>query len=269
MKAVERRLAGARRSAQVLLARHPLIYERLLRAARRGSLEKRAFLRLLHPGDVVVDVGANAGYFTLLFSDIVGTAGEVHAFEPIAPTFERLSQTIRDAQRFDNVTLTCAACGEADGVATMLVPGGDWGQAALTRHATGSWASEATLTRFETAIVPLDSYLAAKAPGRVDFMKLDAEGAELGVLQGSARTLAAHRPLLSIELYGEWTRDFGYAPADLVQFLEAIGYDTLIALDEGATRVSCDEAAALARSRSVNLVVGRREAHATRLAALD
>ena len=97
VNAVERHLASARRSAQVLLARHPLVYERLLRAAGRGSLEKRTFLRLLRLGDVVVDVGANAGYFTLLFSDIVGASGEVHAFEPIAPTFDRLSSMMDEA----------------------------------------------------------------------------------------------------------------------------------------------------------------------------
>jgi FkbM family methyltransferase len=268
MNVVERRLAGARRSAQAMLARHPLIYERLLRAARRGSVEKRAFLRLLRPGDVVVDVGANAGYFTLLFSDVVGASGEVHAFEPIAPTFERLSHTIRDARRFDNVTLNCAACGEAAGVATMLVPGGDWAQAALAAHATGSWSSEASVTRYETVIVPLDSYLEAKAPARVDFMKLDAEGAELAVLKGAARTLTARAPLLSIELYAEWTRDFGYEPGDLVRFVEAVGYDMLIALDEGALRVTGAEAADLARRRSVNLVVGRRDAHGRRLEGL-
>jgi FkbM family methyltransferase len=268
MSAVERQLAGARRSAQVLLARHPLIYERLLRVAGRGSLEKRAFLRLLRPGDVVVDVGANAGYFTLLFSDIVGASGEVHAFEPIAPTFERLSRTIADARRFDNVMLNCAACGESSGVATMLVPGADWGQAALAPHATGSWASEAELTAYETTVVSLDAYLEAKSAPRVDFMKLDAEGAELGVLKGAARTLASQRPLLSIELYGEWTRDFGYEPADLVSFLEGLGYDLLIALEEGAMRVTGAEAGEIARSRSLNLVAGRRDAHAARLSAL-
>jgi FkbM family methyltransferase len=95
---------------------------------------------LLRLGDLAVDVGANAGYFTLLFSDIVGASGEVHAFEPIAPTFDRLTRMIRSDQQFDNVTLNCAACGDVDGIATMMVPGGDWGQAALVRHDAGSWA---------------------------------------------------------------------------------------------------------------------------------
>jgi predicted methyltransferase len=72
------------------LARRPRLYSELLRTLGRGSLEKRTFLRAIRSGDVVIDVGANEGYFTLLFSDIVGATGEVHAFEPAEPTFNVL-----------------------------------------------------------------------------------------------------------------------------------------------------------------------------------
>ena len=269
MNGVERHLASARRSAQVLLARHPLVYERLLRAAGRGSLEKRTFLRLLRLGDLAVDVGANAGYFTLLFSDIVGASGEVHAFEPVAPTFDRLTRMIRSDRQFDNVTLNCAACGDVDGIATMMVPGGDWGQAALVRHDAGSWASAENVTRYQTPIVRLDRYVASRRFAKVDFVKLDAEGAELGVLKGLADTIARYRPLLSIEIYSEWTRAFGYEPADLVRLVESLGYDVLIALGNESRRVTGVVASSLAVGQSLNLVCGMRDVHATRLERLN
>ena len=90
MNAVPQPFAGARRSTQVLLARHPRLYSRVIASARPGSVEKKVFLQVIREGDVVVDVGANDGYFTLLFSDIVGANGAVHAFEPVTPTFDRL-----------------------------------------------------------------------------------------------------------------------------------------------------------------------------------
>ena len=59
----------------------------VLRWTGSGCLEKRVYLALVREGDVVFDIGANLGHFTLLFSDLVGRRGEVHAFEPVPPTF--------------------------------------------------------------------------------------------------------------------------------------------------------------------------------------
>ena len=84
-----------RRRLQHSLARRQDWYLRMLRWTGRGSLEKRLYLSLIREGDVVFDLGANLGYFTLLFSDLVGRGGEVHAFEPVPPTFARLRETIR------------------------------------------------------------------------------------------------------------------------------------------------------------------------------
>lgn len=258
-----------RRSAQVLLARHPRLYGQVLRTLGRGSLEKRAFLRVIRSGDVVVDVGANDGYFTLLFSDIVGKAGAVYAFEPVAPTFERLVQRLDDAAWFDNVTATLAACGEAEGAATMLVPDGDWGQAALAHHDAASWSSGGRVERFDTRIIRLDSYLAAAGPGRVDFVKIDVEGAELHVIRGLLKTLAMHQPMVAIEVYAEWTRGFGYQPADLIDLLQSAGYDCLIGLNGNPRSLGPSEAATLASTVSLNLLCAMRSVHSRRLEGMN
>jgi FkbM family methyltransferase len=251
------------------LARRPRLYSELLRMLGRGSFEKRTFLRAIRSGDVVIDVGANEGYFTLLFSDIVGATGEVHAFEPVTPTFDRLVQRVDDAAWFDNITVTKAACGHSEGAATMLVPDGDWGQAALVRHGAASWASPLRIEQYDTRIIRLDSYLASKGPGRVDFVKIDVEGAELHVVRGLLDTLATKKPIVAIELCADWTRDFGYEPADLITLLQEAGYDWLVSLNERPRSVRPAEIAALAATSSLNLLCAVKAVHTERLSGID
>lgn len=224
------------------------------------------FLALIRPGDVVFDIGANEGYFTLLFSDLVGPAGAVHAFEPVEPTFARLRARLMHDRWFRNVHLVHAACSNMAGMATLLVPGDDRGQAALVPHRTGSWASARELSEYQAPLLPLDGYVAVLKHPRVDFVKLDIEGAELHALRGMQAALAVHRPLLSVEVYAEWMRGFGETPRDLTQFLRGAGYDLLFAVRDRAHRVTEEDVAALAGRESINLLCGSSSVHRERLA---
>ncbi|MGL5804752.1 MAG: FkbM family methyltransferase [Xenococcaceae cyanobacterium] len=88
-----------------LLARQPEIYEKVLLFKGKASREKLTFIKLVENGDVVLDIGANKGQYTVLFSHLVGPEGKVHAFEPIEPTYQRLSYNVRTKKRFNNVDL--------------------------------------------------------------------------------------------------------------------------------------------------------------------
>ena len=110
------------------LARRPRLYSRLLRWSGRGSLEKRLFVQLVRAGQVVCDIGANRGHFTLLFSELTGRQGEVHAFEPGPVAFELLEKTLANQA---NCRLNNVALGESRGSAILCQPGTDDGQASL------------------------------------------------------------------------------------------------------------------------------------------
>src|SRR5271165_4314514 len=148
-----------RRIVRRLLARVPRIYLFLLKALRRGSVEKRFYLSIVRKGDVVIDIGANVGYFTMLFADLTGKRGQVHAFEPIPATFKELSKNIRRFPGYKGVFLNCAAVGDSKRSTSMLLPGDDHGQAALVRHQDGSWKGAADRVRsIDVEMIRFDDY---------------------------------------------------------------------------------------------------------------
>jgi len=115
--------------------------------------ETYAVKRILKPGDIFVDVGANIGYFSLLASTVVGPGGCVHAFEPVPITTERLLENLA-ANAVENVKVyQCAAVDQA-GVVTIGsgVQGGTSGQHSLRLSAT-------LRTRWDTRGVRLDQII--------------------------------------------------------------------------------------------------------------
>jgi len=208
------------RTLQKFLARVPVLYRAILLVLGRGSVEKRLYLSLIRKGNTVFDIGANQGYFTILFSDLVGPSGRVHAFEPVPSTFARLSEAVQVAG-CDNVTMNQLALGEIEKTASIFVPGDDGGQAAFVRHQHGSW-EKADVQECAVEVARLDDY--ANGVSRIDFIKCDVEGAELLVLEGGANVLQRCRPILFLENDDRWMLDFGWSSSNVLQLLQEIGY---------------------------------------------
>lgn len=189
-------------------------------------LTQKAFSESLRPGMVVVDVGANIGYYTLLAARKVGYGGVVHAIEPSDENLRFLQENIRDNKLENVVTHSCAAGRE---VATR------------TFHITGSSDSHGfynhpyteTIETVEMTQVPLDDL----AKGRVDLVKIDVEGAEIEVLEGMRNIFAENK---SLTLLLEWNpacmRNAGYDPLDLPAYLHKLGFDIQV-LDDMERRV--------------------------------
>jgi FkbM family methyltransferase len=212
-----------KRIARRLLAKVPWIYLFVLKTFHRGSVEKYFYLSIVQQGDVVIDVGANVGYFTMLFADLTGERGQVHAFEPIPSTFEELLRNIRRFPGYKGVYLNCAAVGDSQRRTAMLLPRDDHGQAALVRHQDGSWKDAADQVRsIDVQMIRFDDYAASL--GRIDFIKCDVEGAELLFLRGAESTLRRCRPRLSLEMDERWMKSFGWSAIDVFQLLRQIGY---------------------------------------------
>lgn len=231
------------------------MYRLGLQLLRRGSPEKKACLEFVPRGGTVFDIGANDGYFTLLLSDIVGPNGRVHCFEPVPPTRERLTATVKNNANYKNIEIHGYAVSDLDGSVSLNVPGNDYGQASIRTHSTGAWGMpDLAVTSYATVSKRLDSVFAPTTP--VAFIKCDIEGAELLALRGMEALLRSQRPHILVEVFDRWTSAFDYSPSDLFQFLNGIGYATFTLL-ENVPQIISNPGLAFSgelKGRSVNIL---------------
>lgn len=180
--------------------------------------EETSFLRrIVRPGQVVIDGGANYGYYTILFSHLVGMRGRVHCFEPLEEAYKLLREHIILNNATVNVSINRYGLGESRKYTNIYVMKG-WGWGSATIRPSGD------ILMGTCQIVPLDWYIKQKKINKVDFMKLDIEGAELSALKGSIQTLQQFLPGLMIEITKDSYRDFGYTLNDLYDFLSGLRY---------------------------------------------
>ncbi len=206
-----------------LLAQYPLLYRKILTSRKQPNFEKLLFLSVIQQGDVVIDVGANRGYYTTLFSHVVGFLGKVHAFEPVPVTFKLLTQNLVNEQVFANVVPNNCALGDQVGEAVLYLPDQDDGQASMRQtHQTGSWKTVQQVQSYNCALQTLDHY--CQNWPRLDFIKCDVEGAEFLVLKGGSETIQKYYPMVYVELFFDWTKAFDYHPLDLLAQLMDWGY---------------------------------------------
>jgi FkbM family methyltransferase len=185
---------------------------------RYEPLETLLIRKILKPGMVFIDVGANWGYFTLLGAACVGSRGRVLSVEPDPRLFALLRANL-DHNGYNNVTPLSLAAGAQTGTALLTgfdEGGGNWG---LSRIVPGGASANVS---FPVATAQLDHILEQHGIDVVDFLKIDIEGSEEEALQGMACGLADRRYLrLLLELH---PTILGKALADVVEPLVRHGY---------------------------------------------
>jgi FkbM family methyltransferase len=168
--------------------------------------------RLLTPGKVAYDVGANAGFFTLLASRLVGVTGRVIAFEPAPANLLALRRHV-ELNAAINVEVIDAAVAEAPGSAVFEAAGS---------AAQGHLSDAGSL---EVQVVQMDDLVGRAVIPTPDFLKIDVEGAELRVLEGARRVLSSGHPSIVLSAHG--ARLFGACKG----FLLELGYRVVLVKD--------------------------------------
>lgn len=143
---------------------------------REGDVHK-SICNSLTQGDIFVDVGANIGYYTILSSKLVGSKGEVIAFDPMPDTFKILKMNCK-LNHLTNVTTIQKAAWSEECSIPLHFSDGYYGMASITQSGKESKSIEA---------IPLDSI--CKPYNTIKTLKIDAEGAEYQILLGASETL--------------------------------------------------------------------------------
>ncbi|MEM2045735.1 MAG: FkbM family methyltransferase [Candidatus Bathyarchaeia archaeon] len=193
------------------------------------TAERRFVERFLKEGMTVLDIGAHHGFYTILAAKKVGPSGRVIAFEPSPRERRRLLRHLK-LNRCTNVKVEPLALASKEGETTLfLVDGRDTGCNSLRPPAVSEPTKEITVST-----MALDSYLEKEGIYRVDFIKMDVEGAELEVLKGAKRFLErTPRPVILCEVDDYRTRAWGYPARAIIKLLEDYGYQWFGLSDEG------------------------------------
>jgi len=152
------------------------------------------FKQLVKRGDVVVDVGANIGYFTILAAKLVGESGKVFAFEPEPKNFSYLKKNI-DLNQYENVFAYQKAVSNKNEIVDLYVCDYDSGHHTI-KQGKGIEAyrkgKRGNTKKIEVETVSLDTFLRDKID-RLDIIKIDAEGAEPLILEGMKGLVLSNR----------------------------------------------------------------------------
>jgi FkbM family methyltransferase len=166
-------------------------------------------------GKFLVDVGANMGYFSLLWAGL-SKAGRVIAFEAAPRNIGRFQNNIERNQIEDRITLIPKAAGDHAGTVTFDVGPAEqtgWGGISATPSAT-------------TITIPMVRIDEEIPDTKIDVLKIDVEGADTWVLFGCERLLKSQRiQTIYFEQNPQRMERLGIAPGDAQKFLQDIGYE--------------------------------------------
>lgn len=184
---------------------------------------------VVRPGSACIDIGSAAGLYTTVLSRLAGPAGQVHSIEPL-PFAHLPWARLLSTRRAGNARHHCLALGAEAGTEPMSVPIGPCGlvtgRSFLTRQAGGPDpnAEFAGQVPVVVTVDRLDDFCVREAISRVDFVKVDVEGAELQVLEGGKGVIETHRPAMLIEIEARHTARYGHCPDDVCGWLLQRGY---------------------------------------------
>lgn len=213
-----------------------------LAEGRCWDLEVRRWMdRYIKPGMIVLDVGANFGFFSLIMSRLVGPAGRVFAFEPEPGFCERLRKHI-EINSIENVTVKPFALWNVSAVLPLIKEGPPYFSSARVHSST-----DVPDSAHSVMCKSLDDIWDWE---RLDFIKIDVDGCELEVLCGASILIGKYRPIIVVEIMID-TKGLS-----AMKLLQSLGY---VLHDHKGKIVTPEEIAGIKSAGTVNLLALPKE----------
>ena len=147
--------------------------------------KQQVLKKMVRPNNIVFDIGANVGFYTLLASSIVGNKGHVYAFEPLPRNIEYLNKHLK-INTVNNVSIIEAACSNCSGESLF-----DESDVASVGHLSAKGKLQVKTISLDSASLPIP-----------DILKIDIEGGEIDCLKGAIRLLSEHKPFVFLATHG-------------------------------------------------------------------
>jgi len=192
---------------------------------KQDAFEISLLKRYIKPGDTVLDIGANIGFYTGLLSEITGPKGEVHAFEPDVTNYRHLAARIGTTPGVFINNKAVASRTEKLKIYTSKQLNVD--------HRT--YKPDDYDQEIEIDAIALDEYLSGK---RVNFVKMDIQGFEMSAAQGMRSVLQQPSLYMLSEFWPYGMRKAGSSVLDYYRLLKGYGFYIYLIRDKALHELS-------------------------------
>jgi FkbM family methyltransferase len=195
----------------------------LLMSGAYEKYETELFEKMAQDGMVVVDIGANIGYYTLIAAKLVGNKGVVYAFEPEPGNYELLCKNIA-INGYNNVVPIKKAVSNTSGKAKLYVDRAIGDVSSFAKRNVLTHSKNVDCLEVET--ITLDDFFERTVgDDKIDLVKIDVEGAEGLVLSGAERVLRNNSLKILMEFIPDLFRNVGTDPVELLYKLQNYGFE--------------------------------------------
>ena len=183
---------------------------------KQDGIEIKLIRSIVKNGFVVLDIGANIGFYTKIFSELVGANGSVHAFEPETINFTHLQNNLRTNA---NVKLINKAVSDKAGPIKIYLS-----KMLNVDHRTYPVDDYSHVMEINAATI--DDYLPLNNISKIDFIKMDIQGFEMSALKGMEKTLKNNPEVKIItELWPYGLDKAGHSALEVFDFFHSLGFD--------------------------------------------
>jgi FkbM family methyltransferase len=188
--------------------------------------ETTVFKSIIQPGDAIVDIGANVGWYTTLAAMLTGQSGIVYAFEPVTQTRQKLNHNINlnINTNHDNIVVYPFAVGDQHAFCDINIY---LRQGFSLADSSFAYLEKPITYSEKVEIVTLDD-ISKQWKQRISFVKCDTEGFEINVLRGSRKFISQHKPIWLLELSARLLKKFNHTPDDIIEIMSQYGYKCLL-----------------------------------------
>ena len=175
-----------------------------------------AIKHLIRPGDVVLDVGANIGYYTVMLSKIVGPTGKIFAFEPTKHFGDVLKQNIH-ANNLENIEIVNV--GLSNKTQKLSI---DIGPSSATLHSPAEF--DLIIGNEDISLITLNDFIRLRKLEKIDLIKIDIDGHEPLFFEGGGGGLEKYSPVVIFEVSHLHYLQAGFTAWDFYDSVCAKGY---------------------------------------------